>query len=124
MATWHTVESARDQWVDAPTDEGADPDATLSELLETAKQAVRAYAPVLPDEGGLVIDEDGYIVNAASGEIPDSYRVAQLMETQNLWNKGKSPGAGDFDNGAYGIPATFLAWHGVVRPKQGIPVIA
>jgi hypothetical protein len=84
---------------------------------------VRAYAPALPDEGGLVIDEDGYIVNADSGAIPDSYRVAQLMETQNLWNKGKAPG-GDFDNGSFGLPATFQAWHGVVRPKQGIPVIA
>jgi hypothetical protein len=119
MAEWHTVESARDQWVDAPTDEGADPDATLSELLGAARAAVLAYAPVLD---GTYIISDGYIEQVMSG-IPDSYRLAQLAEARNRWSEKVAPG-GDYDNGAFGIPATFTPWHGLVRPKQGIPVIA
>lgn len=40
MATWHTLDSARAEWVDAPLD-----DTHLSNLLEVAKDAVLAYAP-------------------------------------------------------------------------------
>jgi hypothetical protein len=83
MAEWHTVESARDQWVDAPTDDGEDEDASLTELLEAAKAAVLAYAPSLGEltivdgvitYGQPVVDEDGYIVNGTLESIPTTYR--------------------------------------------------
>src|SRR6187431_100117 len=48
MATWHTVESARDEWPDAPSDYGDGGDDTLLTLLAVAKEAVIAYAPATP----------------------------------------------------------------------------
>lgn len=106
---WHTVESARDQWVDAPTDDGADEDATLLELLEVAKGAVLAYAPAVEDL-----------------EVPTNYRVAQLMQMRNIWNSSKASPAGEFDNGSYGLSSFPLDWQirQILRPKQGKPVIA
>jgi hypothetical protein len=120
MAEWHTVASARDQWVDAPTDDGEDEDASLTELLEAAKVAVLAYAPSLSD-GSLVI-EDGYIVNEDEPDaVPTTYRVAQLREARNQWNDSRQR-AGYLDNNGE-IQSIFLPWHGIVRPKQGKPVI-
>jgi hypothetical protein len=116
MAEWHTVESARDQWVDAPTDDGADEDATLTELLSAAKAAVLAYAPVF--EGLTVVD--GYIVNDPDA-VPDSYRLAQLREARNQWIDSRQR-AGYLDNNGE-IQSLFLPWHGLVRPKQGKPVM-
>ena len=127
MAVWHTVESARSQWADAPTDEDDEaPDASLEELLSVAKLAVRAYAPALPDEGGLIIDEDGYIVPAEGSEIPDNYRVAQLMQARNIWNAAKASPSGGFDNGEYGLQSFPLDWQirQLLRPKRGLPAIS
>jgi hypothetical protein len=121
MAEWHTVASARDQWVDAPTDDGVDEDATLSELLSAAKTAVLAYAPAF--EGLEVVD--GYIVNDPDA-VPDAYRIAQLMQARNIWNSSKASPAGSFDNGEYGLTSFPLDWQvrQLLRPKQGRPVIA
>lgn len=98
MATWHTIESARDQWVDAPLD-----DDQLDELLEVAKDAVLAYAPALdfPDV------------------IPVRYRHAQLMQAQNVWNSSKASPSGDFDGGGYSLSTFPLDWQvkQVLRPR-------
>lgn len=104
MSTWHTLESARDQWADAPLD-----DESLSELLEVAKVAVLAYAPALPPTD----PED----------IPVSYRVAQLMQARNVWNSGQAnPGGGDgFDNIGYGLTTKHpLDWQikQLLRPRS------
>jgi len=126
MAIWHTVESARDQWVDAPTDDGEDEDATLSELLVVAKEAVLAYAPALDTSDDLIIDEDGYIVNQDAEAIPESYRIAQLMQARNVWNSSKASPSGNLDNGEYGLSTFPLDWQvrQLLRPKRGRPVIA
>jgi hypothetical protein len=130
MAEWHTVASARDQWVDAPTDDGEDEDASLTELLEAAKAAVLAYAPSLGEltivdgvitYGQPVVDEDGYIVNGTLESIPTTYRIAQLREARNQWNDSRQR-SGYMDNNGE-IQSMFLPWHGIVRPKQGKPVI-
>src|SRR5688500_6880490 len=109
MATWHTVESARDEWPDAPTDYGDGGDDSLESLLAVAREAVVAYAPA---------------VEEALTDIPDGYRAAQLMQARNVWNSTKVSTSGDFDGGQYGISASYpLDWQvrQLIRPKQGRP---
>lgn len=99
MATWHTPETARDQWVDAPLH-----DEQLQQLLDVAKQAVLAYAPVITDPN----------------EPPTSYVVAQLMQARNVWNSGKATPSGDFDGGGYGLTTHPLDWQikQILRPRS------
>lgn len=99
MAEWHTTESARDEWVDAPLD-----DAQLTELLEVAKDAVLAYAPTLTDP---------------ETDIPVRYRVGQLMQARNVWNSGHATPSGDFDTGTFGLTTYPLDWsvRQVLRPR-------
>lgn len=104
MATWHTIESARDQWVDAPLD-----DEQLEELLDVAKDAVLAYAPSDED-----IDPDD------PDEIPTRYRVAQLMQARNVWNSSAASPTGDFDGAGYGLTTFPLDWQvkQILRPRS------
>jgi hypothetical protein len=124
MATWHTVESARDQWADAPEDEGEDADATLRGLLEDAKLAVRAFAPTESD--GYTIDEDGYIVPGDPSLVPQNYRDAQLIKCRIIWSAEKQSPTGTFDGGDYDLSTYSLerTFKQLLRPKQGRPVIA
>lgn len=103
MAEWHTLESARDQWVDAPLD-----DDQLSDLLAVAKDAVLAYAPVDDD-----LDPED------PDTIPDGYRVAQLLQTKNVWNSGYATPSGDLDGSAYGLTTFPLDWQvkQLLRPR-------
>jgi len=110
MAEWHTLESARDEWPDAPTDESVDGDSTLTTLLDVAKDAVLAYAPA---------------VEEPLTDIPEGYRLAQLMQARNVWNSSKASPGGDLDNGSYGISTFPLDWQvrQLIRPKAGKPWI-
>lgn len=112
MAEWHTLVSARDQWVDAPLN-----DEELQELLDVAQNAVLAYAPTLV-EGALII-EDGIVVVAGPNDIPVSYRHAQLTQARNVWNSSKASPSGDFDNGEYGLTSFPLDWQvkQLLRPR-------
>lgn len=114
MAEWHTPESARNAWVDAPLD-----DDQLDELLEVAKQAVLAYAPALP-EGSYIIDDDGYIVPTGPDTVPVNYRSAQLMQARNVWNSSKASPTGDFDGAGYALTAFPLDWQvkQLLRPRS------
>lgn len=111
MATWHTPETARDQWADAPLD-----DNDLVELLEVAQQAVLAYAPALPEDDVTV--EDGYVIPAAQN-IPANYRRAQLMQARNIWNASNASTGGEFDGSSYGITTHPLDWQikQILRPR-------
>lgn len=111
MAEWHTLETARDQWVDAPFD-----DDELQELLDVAQNAVLAYAPALPDSEVTVVD--GYVVPAGT-IIPVSYRAAQIMQARNIWNSSKASPSGDFDGGGYGLTSFPLDWQvkQLLRPR-------
>lgn len=122
MATWHTIESARDEWPDAPSDYGDDGDNTLLTLLAVAKEAVIAYAPAGTAGTVLQQDEDGYIVEV-EGAIPDGYRAAQLKAARNSWTTSKVSSEGFADGGQFGLESTFLPWHQDVRPKTGKPWI-
>lgn len=112
MAEWHTLESAREQWVDAPFD-----DDQLQDLLDVAQEAVLAYAPALII-GALVIVDD-ILVPADENYVPVSYRVAQLMQARNVWNSSKASPSGDFDNGSYGLTSFPLDWQvkQLLRPR-------
>lgn len=113
MAEWHTTESARDQWIDAPLD-----DEQLTELLEVAKQAVLAYAPALP-EGSYTL-EDGMVVMVGPDTVPINYRAAQLMQARNVWNSSKASPTGDFDGGSYSLTTFPLDWQvkQLLRPRS------
>lgn len=107
MATWYTAEEAEADWSDASQMTAEQ----LSNLLDAAKDAVVAYAPV---------------VETPLTTIPAGYREAQLLQARNVWNSQKaSPATGDFDNGQYGLGAYPLDWQvkQLIRPKRGMPVI-
>lgn len=114
MATWHNLESARDEWADAPLD-----DEQLSNLLEAAKEAVLAYAPSTTVEYAW---QDGYYLPVGEpAEISRGWRIAQLMQSRNIWNSSKAtPGTGDFDGSNYGISTFPLDWQvkQLIRPRS------
>lgn len=107
MATWYTAEEAREDWADAAQIE----DEQLDTLLGAAKDAVIAFAPA---------------VEEPLEDIPDGYRVAQLMQARNVWNSSKASPGGEFDSGEYGLSSFPLDWQvrQLIRPKRAVPVVA
>ncbi|GAB3118408.1 hypothetical protein [Glaciibacter psychrotolerans] len=103
---WHTLDTARDDWRDAPGY-----DAWLYELLWSARQQVCAYAPAL-----------------ATGQRPPlSYLRAQIMQARNLWNAGKvDPASGGMGDDTFVLRPFPLDWmiKQVLRPQNPRPVIA
>ena len=100
---WQTLDSAREQWADAPAD-----DVTLYELLEVARQQVEEFAPFLSRED----------------PVPVNYRRAQLMQAENIWTAGAVNSDGDFESGDYSRSAGFpLDWHvkQMLRPRRAVP---
>jgi hypothetical protein len=107
MGTWHDVESARDQWIDADLD-----DDVLEELLEVAKQQVIAYAPALPEP--------------AEGEeldVPVNYRYGQLEQAKNLWNAARVDASGGDGDGTFVMRPHPLDWiiKQILRPRRAVP---
>lgn len=103
---WHTLDSAREEWRDAP-----DNDAKLYDLLETAREQCARFAPALAEDT----------------PVPSRYRVAQLMQARNVWNASKTdPGSGGI--GVDGFVIRPYPMDGtvknVLRPKTAVPVIA
>lgn len=102
---WHTLESARREWLDAPA-----LDDQLYGQLVAAKEQCLAFAPAL----------------AVDAPVPMRYRQAQLMQTRNLWNSPKSdPNLGGF--GGEDMPRTIfpMEWSvkNLLRPKRGVPLV-
>lgn len=102
---WHTLDTARDDWRDAPGF-----DAWLYELLWTARNDVLAFAPAL----------------TAGQRPPLNYRRAQLMQARNLWNAGKvDPASGGMGDDTFVLRPFPLDWtiKQVLRPKRAVPTI-
>lgn len=99
---WHTVDSARLEWVDAASID----DLRLHMILELARQQVTAYAPAL------AVDE----------RPPANYRHGQLMQAQNLFNAGRAEGGGESGDDFVLRPFP-LDWmvKQTLRPKTGVP---
>lgn len=112
MTSWHTLETARDQWIDAP-----DEDETLEELLEVARGQVVAYAPERKTDP--IVAPDSIIV-------PVAYRLAQIRQTQNIWNAGSVDPAGGMGDGTdFVIRPHPLDWHvkQIIRPRGATPSV-
>jgi hypothetical protein len=102
---WNTLASARRiEWPDAPDD-----NATLYELLQSAREQCIEYAPPLP----------------AGARVPARWRTAQLKQARAIW-------AGILTNGAREIGPDGIATsvytmdvhvQQLLRPKQGRPRI-
>lgn len=65
---WHTTATARETWADAPTRDGV-----LWELLDAAREACLAYAPI-----------------TAGRRIPTGHRQAQINVARAIWQRAKS----------------------------------
>lgn len=102
---WHTLETARDDWRNAPGY-----DAWLYEILWVARENVLAYAPKL-----------------AEGQRPPiNYLRAQIMQARNLWNAGKvDPASGGEGEDSFIMRPYPLDWmvKQVLRPARAVPVV-
>lgn len=98
---WHTLDSIRNEWADAPDD-----DTTLYALTESAKTQCIDYAPRL------------------TGRPPTTFRQAQLIQSRNLWQSVKSDQGGQLGADGFAIPVYSLDWvvKGLLRPKRGVPI--
>jgi len=112
MTTWHTSETIRDEWEDADQV----PDATLTQLVVAARDAVIAYAPPLPALGEGEDEDD-------REDVPERYRLAQLIQVRNLWNATMTTASGDLGGDTFQITPRPLDWHvkALLRPAQGRP---
>ncbi len=99
---WHTVDSARLEWIDAA---GID-DLRLYSLLELARQQCAAFAPAL------AVDE----------RAPLNYRHAQLMQARNMLNAGRAEGDGAGEFVLRPFPLDWMVKQ-TLRPKLSIPAV-
>lgn len=87
---WHTIDTARDEWADAPSD-----DVKLFKLLWNARNEVEAYAPTL----------------AADRRPPINYTEGQLLHARNIWNASKvDPASGGMGDDSFIIRPFPLDW--------------
>jgi len=100
---WLTLEQARALWPQAP-----DEDTTLYMLLESAKAACIAFAPVL---------EEGEVV-------PVSYRQAQFQQARASWLAMSATTDSRVGDDEFSITVFPLDWNvkQLLRPK-GLPVM-
>lgn len=123
-ATWHTPDTARAEWDDAPSD-----DERLNVLLMVAYQAVAAYAPKYTDPSGTVylgyVDPvTGVLGPVTDLTVPANYREAQLMQARNHWNAVKvDPSNGAIGDGSFIMKPFPLDWSvkQTIRPKTALP---
>lgn len=105
--TWHDNESARAMWKSGcPSDE-----EQLATLLAVAKQQVIEYGP-------LTLGEDD--------PVPPHYRLAQLIQAQNIWSsRTVDAGAGQLGDGTFQIRPFPLDWmvRQIIRPKRAVPAV-
>lgn len=96
MATWYTVEEAREDWRDAAqmTDEH------LQAYLDTAKEAVWAYGKRLTLPADAPVPTD----------IPDGWRTAHLSQTRNIWNTYKTDPGGFIGSGEFEVRPFPMDW--------------
>lgn len=105
MATWHTVESAREGWLGAPED------PILQELLDVAQAEIVAYAPALP-----------VTIPPLAEVIPDGYRWAHREHARNIWNARNTNSQGSYgdDEGGFQLVAFPMDWaiKARLRPRR------
>lgn len=123
---WHTLDTARDQWRDAPSD-----DDTLQQLLDVARHQVTAYAPTYTGEPGTSTlaapdPTTGALQPVTAATVPADYRLAQLMQARNIWNAGRvDPASGGLGDDSFIMRPFPLDWmvKQIIRPKRALPWI-
>lgn len=95
MATWHTLESIRSEWIDADQIE----DNLLEELLEVAQSAVISYAPQLTE----VVFEPVTVSTSTAGVSITFSRVGDVATLTMTGETQTSDGIADFV-----VPADFV----------------
>lgn len=101
---WHNLDSARDNWADAPTN-----DDILWDLLGVARNDVEEYAPIL-----------------AEGQRPPvNYRKGQIGHARNIWNASEVSSSGNIGLDGYAIQPKPLDWSikQTLRPKNVRPLV-
>jgi hypothetical protein len=100
---WHDLESARDEWQDAPAG-----DPQLFTMLQSAKVQCLAFAPAL------------------SGRPPANYRQAQLLQARALWQAVRTNPDGQLDANGFSVHVYPLDRNirALLRPRTGVPVFA
>jgi hypothetical protein len=98
---WHSLDSARADWEQAPAS-----DVTLHNLLETARIECQAFAP-------------------ARAMVPANYRAAQLLQARNSLNAGQVQPSGDFGSESFQMTPFPLDWKvkQLLRPLTGRPLV-
>jgi hypothetical protein len=112
MAEWMTPDEVRERWRDAPANEDY-----LLEVMDTAKVQVLTYGPAAI----------AVAIAADPAAVPESYRLAHLVQTRNLWNAVKSDpmnqGIGDEGFIIRPFPMDWTVKN-MVRPLSAKPVVA
>ena len=114
MGTWQNgIDSLLvDEWADAARIS----DEMLALLLDVARDQVIAYAP---RKFQLLVSEVGVNV-----DIPESYVLAQIRQTQNLYRASVTDAGGQIGDGeSFAITVFPLDWHvkQLIRPNRGAP---
>ena len=97
---WHTLDSIRAEWPDAPIND----DAYLFTLLEAARDQCEAFAPVL------------------TGPVPTRYKVAHLLQVRSLWQSGSVNQDGALGGGDMTVTVFPMDWtvKALLRPKRAV----
>jgi hypothetical protein len=103
VATWHTAESARDEWSPSITDD------RLTSLLEISREVCAMYAPELENDAA----------------VPERYRLAQIMYARETLNAAQVSPSGAYDPNSFAASPFPLSWKikGLLRPQRGVPAI-
>lgn len=103
---WLTNDEVSTLWVDAPEDE-----FTLTLLVEAALAQVTDFAPAAPED--------------SPTPVPPNFKLAQLMQTRNLWNASQVDTGGGMGEGDFVVRPFPLDWQvkALLRPKRGIPLV-
>jgi hypothetical protein len=116
VASWYTIDEARDDWPGAPLD-----DVQLQLVLDVSRAECEAYAPLAtaaaPPADTPIVTYPGWLGPEAAAvvpdtEIPDGHRWAHLAHARNIWNAQKvnpSGGLGD-DTQGFALTPWPLEW--------------
>ena len=121
MASWYTLDEARDDWPGAPLD-----DDQLQLVLDVSQAECLAYAPLTspspPDPDTKITTYPGWLGPEAAAavpdtDIPDGHRWAHLAHARNIWNAQKANPAGTLGDDQQGFAITPFPMDWSVRAR-------
>lgn len=103
---WLTEVEVATLWVDAPDDA-----FTLGLLMNAALAQVLAFAPAAPGD--------------SPTPVPPNFKLAQLMQTRNLWNASQVDPGGSMGESDFAVRPFPLDWQvkALLRPKSATPLV-